>query len=106
MSAHYAAEADPKNKSDNSESPDVGIFAVEVHAAPASDTLLRVLNPLQKLDVTPLLVRAGEAFDAVGEGMMKIEVHFRGTPYLADQVQRNMASSIHVASVNLMRCSR
>ncbi len=85
------------------ESPETSAYAVEVVASHSADALLRVLNPLQKLGITPHSVRAGRTWG--GEAMM-IEVQFDASAEKADQARRQMASSILVERVELMACSR
>lgn len=114
MSAHYAVEAAPQSQFQFETTPRAEkpaktaarVYAVEVFAAAACDTLMRVLNPLQKLDVTPLSVRAGSAFDAVGDAWMKIEIQFEGTDVVAEQLRRQVSTCIHVERVDLMQCAR
>ena len=78
-------------------------FAVEVVADHSAESLLRVLNPLQKLDITPHTVRSGRSWS--GDGMV-VEVQFDTTRARAEQVCRQMGSSILVRRVELMACSR
>ncbi len=85
------------------QTPETSTYAVEVVASHSADALLRVLNPLQKLDITPHSVRAGRTWS--GDEMM-IEVQFDASADKADQARRQMASSILVERVDLMTCSR
>ena len=81
-------------------------FALEVRAAPGPGSLLRVLNPLQKLDVTPISVRAGEGYSATGQAAFVIEIMFDASRAQADKVRRNIAACVLVHEVDLMRCAR
>lgn len=82
---------------------DYSTFAVEVVADHSAESLLRVLNPLQKLDITPLTVRSGKSWS--GDAMI-VEVQFDATLARAEQVCRQMGASILVHRVELMACSR
>ncbi|MEM7428696.1 MAG: hypothetical protein AAF441_21610 [Pseudomonadota bacterium] len=78
-------------------------YALEVVAERSAEALLRVLNPLQKLEITPQEVRSGRA--PGGEGMF-IEIQFDATPERAGQVRRQVGSSILVQDAQLLSCSR
>ena len=78
-------------------------YALEVVAERSAEALLRVLNPLQKLEITPQEVRSGRAPD--GEGML-VEIQFDATPDRASQVWRQVGSSILVREAELLSCSR
>lgn len=83
--------------------PECSTFAVEVIAEHSAESLLRVLNPLQKLDITPHTVRSGKSWS--GDAMI-VEVQFDTTRARAEQVCRQMDASILVQRVELMACSR
>ncbi len=101
MTAQLAAEtALETNRPPQSE---CSTFAVEVVADHSAESLLRVLNPLQKLDITPLTVRSGKSWS--GDAMI-VEVQFDTTRARAEQVCRQMGASILVQRVELMACSR
>ncbi len=78
-------------------------YALEVVAESSAEALLRVLNPLQKLEITPQEVRSGKA--PCGEGMF-IEIQFDATPDRASQVWRQVGASILVKDAELLSCSR
>ena len=94
----------PGTKADNSApKPVQKSYALEVVAERSAEALLRVLNPLQKLEITPQEVRSGKAPD--GEGMF-VEIQFDATPDRASQVWRQVGSSILVSQAELLSCSR
>ena len=91
-----AADSPAKDSSQKS-------YALEVVAERSAEALLRVLNPLQKLEITPQEVRSGKSPD--GEGMF-VEIQFDATPDRASQVWRQVGSSILVRQAELLSCSR
>ena len=78
-------------------------YALEVVAERSAEALLRVLNPLQKLEITPQEVRSGKG--PGGEGMF-IEIQFCATPDRAVQICRQVGASILVRQAELLNCSR
>lgn len=101
MTAQFAAEA--ALQTTPLASPECSTFAVEVTADLSAESLLRILNPLQKLEITPHTVRSGKGWS--GDSMI-VEVQFDTTRARAEQVCRQMKSSILVQRVELMACSR
>ena len=101
MTAQFAAEA--ALQPEPLENPSLSTYAVEVVAEHSAEALLRVLNPLQKLEITPHSVRSGKSW---GNGAMFVEVQFEATRQRAEQVCRQMQASILVERVELMSCSR
>ncbi len=101
MTAQFAAET--AGQTDPLPSLECSTFAVEVTADHSAESLLRILNPLQKLEITPHTVRSGKSWS--GDTMI-VEVQFDTTRARAEQVCRQMGSSILVQRVELMTCSR
>ncbi|MEM1201037.1 MAG: hypothetical protein AAGI06_17185 [Pseudomonadota bacterium] len=101
MTAQFAAET--ALETNPLPQPECSTYAVEVVADHSAEALLRVLNPLQKLEITPHSVRSGKSWS--GESMV-VEVQFDATPERAEQVRRQMGACILVERVELMACSR
>ncbi|QPC43077.1 hypothetical protein HW532_10485 [Kaustia mangrovi] len=105
QSAALAADLPSPSASsrDGTAGPGLSTFALEARVSPGPDALLRVLNPLQKLAIAPLTVRAGRAW---GGELMMVEVQFTATAVQARQFRTQVSSEISVESVELMRCTR
>ena len=78
-------------------------FALEVRAIAGADTLLRMLDPLQKLGLDPVSVRAGRTWD--GKSLLA-EIVVEGSETSARQLLRIVGACLGVQDVQFMRCVR
>lgn len=101
--ASAATDLSSRDTNEDNHVTETGTFALEARILSSADALLRVLNPLQKLDLEPLTLRAGKAW---GTDVMLIEVQFRSDETRARQFLNQILGQAMVETAELMRCSR